>query len=100
MRNVRGYLRPKCSEIIPQDAIMDRDPNGILQAGEVQSFSYILLCRCIFEVTIIVIFADGIGQYWDKSGQKYSFYMSYFHLLIDIFLSSSFGPIIACIELY
>ena len=59
-------------------------PQWILQAGEVQSFSYILLCRCLFEVTIIVIFADGIGQYWDNSGQKYSFYMSYLHLLIDI----------------
>ena len=85
MRNVRGYLRPKRSEIIAQDAIIGRDPNWILQEGEVQSFSYILLCRYMFEVTIIVIFADGIGQYWDKSGQEYSFYMSYLHLLIDNF---------------
>jgi len=73
VRNVRGYLRLKRSELIAQDAIMGRDPNWILQEGEVQSFSYNPLCRFMFEVTIIVIFADGIGQYWDKSGQKYSY---------------------------
>jgi len=68
VQNERGRVRPICSGIIAQDAIMDRNPKWILQEGEVHTISCKLLCRFMFEVTIFVIFADVIGQYLDKFG--------------------------------
>lgn len=61
-------MRPIRSGIIAQDAIIDRDPKWILREGEVHTISYKILYRFLFEVTIIVIFADVIGQYVDKFG--------------------------------